>query len=239
MSIKHPQFILAVTNQHCIESGLGLRTYTRSEDAATVSFHEQIEAHLFIGQRDRLDNRSVVQGIPGMSYKGDRNYRQLLPYTVLTKVIDGVPHYLTYRRGAGVGESRLSGNASIGFGGHIDLEDIVHTNSSIDLMTTLEESRIRELEEELRAFDSEGKREAIRLMFYGQMTLRSHGIIYDNSDDVGLLHLGLVQILEVPEGYTFECNEDELEFEGWRTAEQILSTNCENWTRIVLESESA
>ena len=54
-----------------------------------------------------------------------------------------------YRRRAGVGESRLAGNLSIGFGGHIEISDVQHDEGVIDRPDTLMVAALREIEQEI------------------------------------------------------------------------------------------
>lgn len=169
---------------------------------------------LILGHRDSLE--------------GDESFRQLLPYVVLTKTVAGVTKYFAYRRGKGVGEARLSGNVSIGVGGHIDLADIQHIGSVIAPMETVIHSVQRELQEEIE-FSSIGG---------GDLDLRfsSIGALVDNSNPVGKVHLGLVlQAHLESEESEVKCAEEELETLGWFTATELLDSGLplESWTNIL------
>lgn len=160
--------------------------------------------------------------------EGDENHRQLLPYIILTKTFDGVTKYFAYRRGKGVGEARLSGNVSIGVGGHIDLADIQHIGSVIAPMETVIAAVKRELEEEIE-FSSDGG-EDLNLRF------NSIGALVDNSNPVGKVHLGLVlQAHLESENGDVVCKEEELETLGWFTASELLDSGLplESWTNIL------
>jgi len=68
-------------------------------------------------------------------------------------------------------------------------------------------------------------------------SLVSHGILYDNSDDVGRLHLGIPLVYLVQDALEFDVNEEELKMLGWHSADQLLdpSMNSESWTKIVAQ----
>lgn len=169
---------------------------------------------LILGHRDTLE--------------GDENHRQLLPYIVLTKTFDGVTKYFAYRRGKGVGEARLSGNVSIGVGGHIDLADIQHVGSVLAPMETVIASVQRELQEEIE-FHSESGEDL-------DMRFSSVGALVDNSNPVGKVHLGLVLQAHLEgENGDAKCAEEELETLGWYTASELLDSGMplENWTKIL------
>lgn len=92
-------------------------------------------------------------------------YKQIIPYVA---VIRGDEIFATRRLKKG-GESRLHGLISLGVGGHINEVDRDH---GAWLMNCLR----REIEEEIELED------------FGALTLR--GLINDNGNDVGSVHLG-------------------------------------------------
>lgn len=159
--------------------------------------------------------------------EGDENHRQLLPYIVLTKTVDGVIKYFAYRRGKGVGEARLSGNVSIGVGGHIDLADVQHIDSVLAPMETVIAAVQRELQEEIEFSSTNG----------GDLDLKlaSFGALVDNSNPVGKVHLGLVLQAVLAGESEVQCKEEELETLGWYTATELLDSGLplENWTKIL------
>ena len=177
-----------------------------------------LQKDLILGQREALE--------------ADETHRQLLPYIVLRKMFGDVTKYFAYRRGKGVGEARLSGNVSIGVGGHIDMVDIQHADSVIDPMATIAGSVQRELEEEIE-FSTEGMAEGEE----GEVLFHSVGALVDNSNAVGKVHLGLVFTATVDENTDVKCAEEELETLGWFTATELLAAGLplENWTNILLE----
>jgi len=206
--MPHPQFILAVENETLIKAGL-----TGVEQELHVlqvqDFLPHIQGGIVIGQREALEV--------------DESKRQILPYITLTKKIDGVQKFFAYRRGKGVGESRLSGNVSIGVGGHIDLADVVHTGSVIDTMSTVITAVTRELGEEIE-FTGDG-----------DVGFNSIGAIVENTNAVGRVHMALSILGIVSEDTEVKCAEEELETLGWFTAKELLNSGLplENWTKIL------
>lgn len=138
---------------------------------------------------------------------------------------------LLYQRGKGVGESRLAGNHSIGFGGHVELlkdglginstnEPILHNNSKL-----IKSAFINELNEELTFTGS-----------YADDCYTK--IIYDSTDEVGKVHLGIAGVVVVDSA---TINEPELIDCGWFTKQELIDMqaegkiNLENWSKILLD----
>lgn len=162
--------------------------------------------------------------------KGDISYRQLLPYTVFK--LKDTDQFFTYRRTKQVGETRLAGNASIGIGGHIDLSDVVFDEySRIDLIDTIMESVFREISEEIDAKESFFHR--VQQTFLKDTKFY---LLKSNSNEVGMLHLGIVSVVEVINDDQIKIGEDELENIGFKTKEEIMELNPEDWTKVILNS---
>jgi predicted NUDIX family phosphoesterase len=105
----------------------------------------------------------------------DPGFKQIIPYVIFRS--GGL--VFTYRRGKGQGESRLHSLRSLGVGGHVAEED-ADGQSTID---AYELALRRELDEEV-AIGSFG-------------TLRRVGLINDDSNPVGAVHLGVVHIFDL------------------------------------------
>ncbi len=106
----------------------------------------------------------------------DPSFKQLVPYVIL--VHRG--RVATYRRGTPGGEQRLHGLRSIGFGGHVGLEDAVVIDGAVDVGRTVARAAEREVEEEVDAGTIVSRR---RL-----------GYLLDESTPVGSVHLGVVEL---------------------------------------------
>lgn len=212
MKKKHPQFILAMKADTLNSLPQGL------SQVSLASFVINAVPDLIIREREQLET--------------DEAYRQILPYVCVATKDDEVTKFMTYRRNKGVGESRLAGKVSIGFGGHIDLADVAHDNSVIDLFQTIGANASRELAEELR-FEGFGEGDEIAMF--------DNGLILDHSNEVGRVHVGVALTALVPTGAQVFSNEAELELIGWHTASELLKSdfNLEPWSRFMLESFAA
>lgn len=270
--MKHPQHILAVEAFPFIKQ-LGLRNGFNS--VCEEDFLAATRTHLISGLRDVLDNRKTgreeiiglidhianmhgieldYKRVPQINYLGDRTKLQLLPYRVLRTIIEGTYYYFMYQRGKGVGESRLAGNDSVGYGGHVDHADFMSVGdlqlvakengadfgditeeaySTVDVVATLSISAGREFDQEVLLLDSNG----VELTERPKLEPKFKGLIWDQSDDVGHLHLGIVSVIDIPSDITAVPREAQLLARPLATARQILDNpKIENWTRIVAQA---
>ena len=213
--IKHAQHILAVDTSYILALTEGQTGYI------PVPYEQlcaNINKHLVLRRRHELEQ--------------DPEHLQILPYIVVVK---GDPQDLTtakfvvYRRGATVGEARLSGNASIGFGGHVDLQDVMSVHSVIDFEQTVSECAEREVDEEVN----------LNEMFHSE-ALQYQGLIVDHSNDVGKVHLGVVFFYQIGENVSPMINEDELTLLGELTLSQLTAAqaqgmNLESWSNLIVQ----
>ena len=174
------------------------------EEAYNYLLEEHLTPKACLGVREYLETNSTVV--------------QIIPYVVLHK--DDL--ISNYRRNKGVGESRLVGKVSVGWGGHVDTSmPYTHTNPAI-YSQLIKEAIERELAEEL-ILPVETNLEA--LVF--------RGLIYLDSSPVDIVHLGLVFTLPV---LPTASKETELEFLDLADKATLLArTDLENWTRYTLE----
>lgn len=222
---KHPQFILAATK-------LFFDAFKAKQESQSSIFEynytellEDIQSHLIIGERHSLELNS--------------DYRQILPYVIVRENDgSGVTKYVTYRRTSKVGEQRLAGNVSIGFGGHIDLSDIVYDNKSvISLSATIQSAAMREYAEELELIDSSVVETENTTEYYKGDFIIGELLILDDSNSVGKVHAGFIMIVDLPLNCKMTTVEEELESLPSMTAQELLSSDLplENWTKIYLE----
>lgn len=205
---KHPQYILAVTNESLagdLQQGMNI--------VSLNTFVAKAEDNLVIKQRAKLEQ--------------EPEFRQIIPYVCVATQRDDKLRFWPYRRTETSGEARLQGNVSIGFGGHIDLVDVMDDNSVIDLFQTIGNAAARELGEEL---DLAGAGEEVNLF--------DNGILIDDSNEVGKVHLGVVLTAILPQNVTPTSKEDALEVLPAMSARELLDSGLplEPWTRIILES---
>jgi predicted NUDIX family phosphoesterase len=106
----------------------------------------------------------------------DPGYKQIIPYAVFHH--EG--RFLRYVRGKKSGEQRLAAKSSIGIGGHINAEDEEAASLERDLYMTGVE---REVDEELN--------------IAAKHTQRIVGLINDDSNPVGRVHLGVVHLFDL------------------------------------------
>lgn len=209
--MKHPQAILAIRNSFLVND---LAMVQGVNPISVEALGEVVTPHLMLGCRNDLESNP--------------DYRQVLPYVIAmrTNGRTGKAEFFAYQRGKGIGESRLLGKVSIGIGGHVDLADVMHSESVINFNGTVGIAVARELKEEI--------------LFSGgiaDLDLFSAGMLIDNSDAVGKVHLGVLMGLMLPDHIDMDCIEEELDTIGFKSADELLSGDyeLENWTRIALE----
>ncbi len=100
----------------------------------------------------------------------DPTYKQIIPYLVFRHN----DTYFLMQRQAKASEQRLKSKYSLGIGGHIRKEDLTHA----DIMSWAE----REFNEEVS--------------YTGSYTVTPLGILNDDSDAVGQVHIGFVLLVE-------------------------------------------
>jgi predicted NUDIX family phosphoesterase len=139
--------------------------------------------------------------------------KQVIPYTVVRRESGEI---LLMRRLKQGGEGRLHGKLTIGVGGHINPEDAI--------ANPLVGATWRELGEEVE--------------IEGQSELLALGLINDDSNPVGAVHVGLAQLLTL-EGSVRIREEDVLE--GELVAPERLAAlraegaNFETWSSILID----
>lgn len=139
-------------------------------------------------------------------------YKQLIPYCVL---ICG-KWVFNYSRAKTQGEARLHGKRSIGVGGHISSTDGSQSG------TSYEEGMKRELMEEIK-LDSQ------------QYRKRCIGILNDDSNDVGKVHLGIVHIISLNEMDILKPESSMMD-PCWTPVDDLRAQieQFENWSQILL-----
>ncbi|MCB1227831.1 MAG: hypothetical protein KDK99_18585 [Verrucomicrobiales bacterium] len=149
------------------------------------------------------------------SAEQDPTHKQLIPYSIFR----AGDRYLHYQRGSGSGEKRLVAKRSLGVGGHINPVDQSHDGMGHSMYFNSIE---RELAEEL--------------ILPGAHTQRVVGLINDDSNDVGAVHLGVVHLFEL-ESDAVHSNEDALTDLQFSTAAELraLRDQFETWSQICLD----
>ena len=230
----------------CITKEAGMRVVADNSELPFVDklIKELKNVHAFSRKYlDKCDNgvNEAGEKLP----VGDDNYWQLLPYQVFRS--EGKP--FVYQRTKLVGEARLSGNTSIGIGGHVNVNhavvegycyvgfDAPAFEDPEDFEAALRYSVIREVEEEIGydlSIQGDFHYPDICTLAEPEMPWQQEGgFLVDHSNAVGKLHLGLIYFIDSPA--PVRCLEEELLSIGHRTPEELLAMEThENWTKIIL-----
>lgn len=178
-----------------------------------------------------LDREEFEQGALEHGFFVEREYaersphlKQIIPYALVC-VGDEVLVVKRLKKG---GESRLHDKLSIGIGGHINPVDA--TDAAPEQLAVGAESNlftaatVRELTEELT--------------LTGDFTARTVGLLNDDSNPVGAVHLGLVQVVQL-RGSVAIRETDQLEGRLTPTSElQALragGANFETWSALLVD----
>lgn len=149
--------------------------------------------------------------------EADPSHKQIIAYGIFRHK-DRILHYT---RGNAGGESRLHDKGSLGIGGHINPIDL--QGAKPDLHTYMAGVE-REVREELNLDCS-----------YTQKVI---GIINDDSNDVGAVHLGVVHLFEL-DGEQVTSNEDAIHNIRFLTLAELKATDTysrlETWSQLSLD----
>lgn len=160
----------------------------------------------------------------------DETTVQIIPYIVIQKD----KKYLVYKRARSGGENRLYDNYSIGLGGHINMSDLYtavsNPASPISGYKCCQELAFaaamhRELKEE------------VLLEWPEEVSLKPELLIYDCSNQVGRVHLGVVMFLPTIEPINISKTEHSIIETSWRTKQEIqeLRSSMENWSLLCVD----
>jgi predicted NUDIX family phosphoesterase len=161
-------------------------------------------------------NNCHYKFLPRKLMELDENYKQIILYITLTHSEKG---FYCYQRTKLAGEERLHGKWSLGIGGHInDCDNVAH-----DFYGTYDKGRARELLEETNITNP------------GFSYVKC--LIYDNSNQVGKVHLGFFETREVD--HDINSSDYSIAHGQWLNFEQILekykNNEFENWSNIVIK----
>lgn len=147
----------------------------------------------------------------------NENLKQPIPYAVIKRRNE----IFVYERLKGAGETRLHNKLSLGVGGHMN--QVIGAESLADVLS---ENLYREVQEELII---DGQIESIKTI----------GLINDDSDDVGKVHLGVLVVIELQDNAQVSVREVD-ELSGiWMTLKGLNNPKVykllENWSKIVVD----
>ena len=188
--------------------------------------------------RPTMDRAGILERIRSEAFFVERPYaersphlKQIIPYTLVVAEDDRMgPRVLLVRRLPQGGEQRLVGKLSIGIGGHINpvdcgLDGDHSASADVDVIAI---GAQREIDEEL--------------FVEGELRLEAVGLINDDSNPVGAVHVGLVQVLTLApgDGQRVAVREEEV-LEGKLVTPGELrklldeGANFETWSRMLVE----
>ena len=139
----------------------------------------------------------------------DTSYKQIIPYMIFT--FDG--QYFVMQRKATASEQRLAGKLSLGIGGHMRQEDMSGK--------TIFDWAQREFEEEVS--------------YTGNLKITTLGILNDDTNEVGKVHLGLVLLAQGDNDQIFIKDEHKSGVLMTKQECLIKIDNFENWSKMILQ----
>ena len=164
-----------------------------------------------------LLNAANTKYLPRNEMEDDPSFKQLIPYCVFRyRSEDGQTSVFSYTRGKKQGEARLRSKSSIGIGGHISTLDLGDDSP-------YEVGLNRELEEVV-VIDT-------------AYTQKCVGLINDDENEVGKVHLGIVHIFDV-EQPNIRSNESAIVDCGFKPVSELLENihEFETWSQICLRA---
>jgi len=252
--MKYPEFIGAIRRtvlRDIPALGMGQTGFVRVD---WEQFSNLVQRGFITGQREDLDESRHW----GEEYKGNRDYAQWLNYFSVESAGTPVhqPVLNPYMRAReGNGESDLQGRGSCMPGGHLDAIDVRYRRingqqtSIPDLLKTSLQNIMREAFEEM-TFSKDG----MKFQAYSKdedgneyldaslddlahfATLHFEGLIFDNSDPVGRLHLAIAWRLRLKDGVAVGNREKGVDFIAPVAAQKLYETypgvTFENWTKL-------
>lgn len=143
----------------------------------------------------------------------DPSFKQLISYCI----IRNNDETLVYKRLDGGGETRLHGLLSIGVGGHMN-----DVESEGDIDGKLRVNAARELEEEVGLSTGDVK------------NIEIHGLINDDDNEVGKVHIGLVLKIDIEKDKVINNEEDTIALEWVKN--DVLETMApyESWSELII-----
>lgn len=183
------------------------------------SFGATVSEHGYFHQRDLAEH--------------DPDLKQVIPYTLIVgRDADHGTRVLCLRRTKAGGDARLHDKLSIGVGGHVEPEDA--TVAERDGTDPIVAGSRRELDEEL-------------YLPPGIAPPRPVGLINDDTNPVGAVHVGLVQVLVVDDPARIAVREKDVLVGELRTPAELRAmhdgthpefpngANFETWSALLLD----
>jgi predicted NUDIX family phosphoesterase len=206
------EFVYVVPRRHLFPHAYPHGMLPFTDEGERLQFEATVVEHGFYVERDRAERTP--------------EWKQVIPYTLVWR--DG--EIMLLRRLEAGGEARLHNKYSIGVGGHINPVD-----SDADSSSGVAESG----GDHPNPISAASKREvAEELHITGTMKTRTVGLLNDDSNAVGAVHVGVVQVMCV-EGEVEVREVDQLEgrFVTPDTLRSLLAEghDFETWSALLIE----
>lgn len=144
----------------------------------------------------------------------DENYKQIIPYTIFQNTNE---NYLLVKRTKNQSEKRLHNKLSIGIGGHINPID-------------------KGLTEEMTFLNALNRENNEELDIDKLINIEYKGIIYDKSNSVSRVHLGILFKATVNNAKIKEKENFLSEWLDSDSLKDLKDENFETWSKIALKS---
>ncbi|RXK30882.1 hypothetical protein A6g_04860 [Bacillus velezensis] len=145
-------------------------------------------------------------------------FKQPIPYVVIRRDDE----VFVYERLAGGGESRLHNKLSLGFGGHMNPMEGAASFSEV-----LKQNTDRELAEELYIREED------------KLNIVTLGLINDDENDVGKVHIGILSALQLASAAQVEVKEKDQIAGRWMKLSELKEENVyqrlEAWSQFVAD----
>lgn len=185
---------------------------------------EKLTFQEVLSNQSKVDRivRNIANSVSTMR-RGDAEENELFKQPIPYIVIKRGGQIFMYERLKGGGEKRLHSQLSLGFGGHMNEVE------GLDFNETLYTNTYRELEEELN----------IQGLLDGK--LHTIGLINDDENNVGKVHIGLLGVLELPLGSEVTVRETDQIDGKWisvtqlKDKESVTYKRLESWSQFVAD----
>lgn len=201
--------LVLVVDSDVIDEFTGLRKSSFTTDNEDIEKFSQILRGSYFMDRNEAEKQPM--------------FKQIIPYLVITSTVMSKLRVLTYKRAGS--EKRLNDLYSIGIGGHINPVDSCERK-----MGLVHNAIKREVQEELEYTGSDFWEN------FGEDFI-ARGVLYDDSNDVGKVHLGLVLQINISEDVA-KCLKmrDGGKDLSWKTITELKKLDSlENWSLICFE----
>lgn len=147
-------------------------------------------------------------------------FKQIIPYLIFTYK----NRYFLMQRQSKASETRLQNKYTLGIGGHIRQEDLSY--SALQATKDRQEGNL--------IFDWAKREFHEEINYYGSLKITPIGIINDDSNEVGKVHIGFVLLLEGDSNQISIKSELKSGFLIPLDECQMLTHSMETWSQIVV-----